>query len=719
MDKQQPLPPLRQATLSFHHTGRFNAARPGPLIQPDRPLPAANVQSRRRRRKVGGINEAEIIRAFQRTHDDMTNGGIDPDASSGEESPSIKKRRRGYTREEKLQAISYLENTDIPGKRGAPDKAVTLIWAGKVLQVDRHSLRDWRRDKVKILKMKKGAKRQRGICVGREPVLEFQLHEKFVTARGIGQIISGGWFLKHAKAIYRGLYPRRVTQDEVSGRYEYEYFSFSGTWFAGFRRRYRIALRCKTKQAQKPPEDFRPKIEQWLKFNRRNTIIGPGSVVGKGRIPGPTVGRFKLSEIANMDQTPIAFEFLSGRTYDQKGAKTIWIKEQRSGWDRRQATLQVCVYADGVRRCKPLLIFHGDPVGDSRRRKEEKLYDKGVYVTFNKTAWADSTNLKDWVKKQYGPASTYFAAEREPRFLSLDAFAPQMTAKVRAEFDKLLCTTSYIPGGCTGFVQVLDVALNKLLKALIAQAASDHADKHFDKYEAGGFTVGDRRVLLTQWVAEAWEELHLRYKETIIRTFRQVGLSLNPDGGEDGELKVKGLPDVAVGDFARVEPEPENGLGSLLAEDVKTVEVAQAKCAQRVAQHQAKRVRKIAKNDARIKAGKVFPEYADPNAEGFDPNNLPDAITGEKASEEESSDDDEEHEEVTTLGRMATRSQTRVSRYYTGAEPINMDSEDEEDFLFVGDNPVEQVDLTVEDDEHPEFDDEEEEDNGFVYNNKD
>ena len=41
----------------------------------------------------------------------------------------------------------------------------------------------------------------------------------------------------------------------------------------------------------------------------------------------PTVGRFKLSEIANMDQTPIAFEFFSSCTYDYKGVKIVWIKE--------------------------------------------------------------------------------------------------------------------------------------------------------------------------------------------------------------------------------------------------------------------------------------------------------------------------------------------------------------------------------------------------------
>ena len=35
---------------------------------------------------------------------------------------------------------------------------------------------------------------------------------------------------------------------------------------------------------------------------------------------------------------------------------------------------------------------------------------------------------------------------------------------------------------------------------------------------------------------------------------------------------------------------------------------------------------------------------------------------------EESTNDEEEHEEVFILGRMNTRSQTRVNRYYTHAE---------------------------------------------------
>src|ERR1700730_9722508 len=96
---------------------------------------------------------------------------------------------------------------------------------------------------------------------------------------------------------------------------------------------------------------------------------------------------FELSEIANMDQTPIAFEFLDNRTYDTTGVRTVFVKQTGSGWDRRQATLQILVHADGIQRCKPLLIFHGmnkdhrqKPKAGSLRR-EYRFYDSRVEVS--------------------------------------------------------------------------------------------------------------------------------------------------------------------------------------------------------------------------------------------------------------------------------------------------------------------------------------------------
>jgi hypothetical protein len=87
-----------------------------------------------------------------------------------------------------------------------------------------------------------------------------------------------------------------------------------------------------------------------------------------------------------MDQTPISFEFLDNKTYDTIGTRTVFVKQTDSGWDWRQATLQILVRADGIQRCKPLLIFYG--MNEDRRqkpkagnlRREYRLYYSRVEV---------------------------------------------------------------------------------------------------------------------------------------------------------------------------------------------------------------------------------------------------------------------------------------------------------------------------------------------------
>ena len=308
------------------------------------------------------------------------------------------------------------------------------------------------------------------------------------------------------------------------------------------------------------------------------TVILPDSDCGIPRDPSvPLVGRYKLSEIANMDQSPLPFELQKGRTYATKGSKTVTLRAARNGWEKRQCTLQIIVFADGIARCKPLLMFHGKPTSKDRRRiAEMKKYNPGVIVIFNEKAYANTSNLISWVKHQYSVASAYPTHDREPRLLCLDAFAPHknkgrknpprkesqkamekrlaeetLQQRLREELAKLNVTTSIIPGGCTGYVQVLDISVNKLIKQYIEEEEEKWIDEHMEQYKAGRYSIGDRRILMTHWVTHAWEKVHKEHKDTIIKTFRQVGLSLNPDGSEDSELKIKDLPGIVVGDYNR------------------------------------------------------------------------------------------------------------------------------------------------------------------------
>ena len=65
-------------------------------------------------------------------------------------------------------------------------------------------------------------------------------------------------------------------------------------------------------------------------------IVREDSVIGIPRdLNIPVIGRIKLSEIANMDQSPLLFEFLKGRIYVKRGEKTVRLKEGKSRHDKR------------------------------------------------------------------------------------------------------------------------------------------------------------------------------------------------------------------------------------------------------------------------------------------------------------------------------------------------------------------------------------------------
>jgi len=166
-------------------------------------------------------------------------------------------------------------------------------------------------------------------------------------------------------------------------------------------------------------------------------------------------------------------------------------------------------------------MFKGGVKGDSCRRNKYKRYHLSVVVIFNEKAYANTSNLINWVKQQYSMASAYPLCDNEPQFLSLNAFALHKNkgrkdlqkelekAKIKRlkeevlqqelwdQFAKLNVTTSIILGGCTGYVQVLDVTVNKIIKQYIEDAEDRWVDEHLDEWDAGKFSIGDRRVLLT------------------------------------------------------------------------------------------------------------------------------------------------------------------------------------------------------------------------------
>jgi hypothetical protein len=123
-----------------------------------------------------------------------------------------------------------------------------------------------------------------------------------------------------------------------------------------------------------------------------------------------------------------------------------------------------------------------------------------VVVAFNNKAYANTDTMLKWFWSQYAYSSAYpfwkWELNHKPQTLTLDVFKGQLNNKVLAEFKRMNCTCSFIPGGTTGFIQVCDFAINNLLKDQISELAEIHYDNHKDQWIENKYTVGDRQVML-------------------------------------------------------------------------------------------------------------------------------------------------------------------------------------------------------------------------------
>jgi len=197
-----------------------------------------------------------------------------------------------------------------------------------------------------------------------------------------------------------------------------------------------------------------------MRFNRRNSQLRPGTGQVSGDLLGD-VGQYFLANIVNMDQTPLSFEYLAGRTYNEKGAKTIWAQSSQSSWDKRQATIRLAVFADGIPRVKPLVFFRRIGIGGTILTEREN-YNLRVVVKFNPKAYANSSSIVKWLDEQLIPI-----LEARPTLLVLDLFSAHKTEEVLDTFAANDILVSMIPGGCTLSVQPLDVSINCLFKDIL------------------------------------------------------------------------------------------------------------------------------------------------------------------------------------------------------------------------------------------------------------
>ena len=91
----------------------------------------------------------------------------------------------------------------------------------------------------------------------------------------------------------------------------------------------------------------------------------------------------------------------------------------------------------------------------------------------------------------------------------------------------------------------MDVVVNAPFKKKIETCAMQHVQDNLEQYLNGKFTASERRVLLTGWIGQAWEDISSN-KEMIVRSFKKCGISVAADVSEDSEIPIEGLEDYMI-----------------------------------------------------------------------------------------------------------------------------------------------------------------------------
>ena len=112
----------------------------------------------------------------------------------------------------------------------------------------------------------------------------------------------------------------------------------------------------------------------------------------------------------------------------------------------------------------------------------------------------DKTTL-DWLQT-FG---TKFAFSK--RMLVWDSFKCHISDAMKELLKQYNILMSVIPGGCTKFLQLLNVCINKPFKAFFRELYDEWLRKKNFEYTKGGNIKAPSHLLQIQWVIEAWKKV--------------------------------------------------------------------------------------------------------------------------------------------------------------------------------------------------------------------
>ena len=343
--------------------------------------------------------------------------------------------------------------------------------AASHFDVESKRVREWKKDFEKIKSTK--LNRQRLDGGGRKYIdedLEEDILHWIYEKRSKMLHVSRKTIMWKAKSIFDAKNEDSATKDS---------FGASRGWCEKFMRRHGFSLQRKTTTAQKDLSYIIDRIAAYVMHVRRLQ----------------KQFSFDDTNIIAMDETAVWNDMVSNTTVQKTDSKEVNMKS--TGHDKVHVSVCLTGKADGT-RLKPFIVFKG------AKRENKALYykfNRKCSVASSANGWRNEDLTLRWCNEILDQFSFC------ERLLAWDSYEAHLTDDVKKSLTKSKIESVIIPGGCTEYIQALDVVWNKPFKGKI-QEFYDYwlANGKHEYRDAGNMKPVPRR-LIVEWVIKSWQAI--------------------------------------------------------------------------------------------------------------------------------------------------------------------------------------------------------------------
>ena len=235
---------------------------------------------------------------------------------------------------------------------------------------------------------------------------------------------------------------------------------------------------------------------------------------------------FTADLIINMDETGVRIVPAKETTMAKRGSRQVQVIGLD---DKRQITAVMACSMSGD--LLPLQVVYGGKTDKCHPRFD---FPDDFHITHSVNHWSNQTTTEQWIENILVP---YLDRKREelelapehPALCILDLFAAHRVEPIVAAFARHHIKVVFVPGGCTGELQPLDLSCNDPFKEILSQHFSDwYASRITSAPDDNTPIKVDMRLTAikpthAEWLVSSWRTLR-ENKAAIIRGWHQAGI---------------------------------------------------------------------------------------------------------------------------------------------------------------------------------------------------